>query len=358
MGGLTPTDDLLAPWRLANPVMLTTGLQKTGTTLAGAVFAAAMGVRYSPEAAQDCCVALGWDNCFRNQTDIKRHYNFPAHGMFFSDLHGHTKMSRFFEKCKEHTLLGPEIQLSGETTRRPVNVLKADDMLPDALTFANFARAERLNMRLIFVTRHPLTTIRATQAWIWDKQARGEHKHWKSSVPHLASNWRRAARTYADTPQCTSEGYMPGGLSDHPRPPPGQEKCIFAAVIRYEDLMDAPHDTIAAVYKTMFPRNGGHFPGRPPPRDDPLPDGWRERVDMAMARSENHVDAFMRRGSVNETFTDEDLTSVGKDGGHELMAKFRYSMADVWEEPAIDSFSSGGPFSLEASPSPGPKGAR
>ena len=37
MGGLTPTEDLLAPWRLANPVMLTTGLQKTGTTLAGAV---------------------------------------------------------------------------------------------------------------------------------------------------------------------------------------------------------------------------------------------------------------------------------------------------------------------------------
>ena len=63
-----------------------------------------------------------------------------------------------------------------------------------SFTLANFARAQKLNLRFIFVTRHPLTVIRATQEWIADKQSHGKHKQWDTSVAEIAKMWRKAAR--------------------------------------------------------------------------------------------------------------------------------------------------------------------
>ena len=344
-----PVVDHLAPWRAHAPVVFALGLQKTGTTLAGAALAAAMNVRYSPEAAMDCCVANGWEDCARNHDDYEKKYNFLSHGMFFSDLRTIEQrgqnIHRFFERCADHTMLGPGKEVTNTETgltemkRFPITVLKADEMMPDSLSLANFARAQKLNIRLIFVSRHPLTVIRATQSWVAERQAQGKHVKLNPGVHEISALWRRAARTYYDTEKCTSESADPGALTGHPRwGPNGPPECVFAAFLRFEDLMDAPHETVAAVYTTLFPRNGGHFPGAAaqgrPIRDSPMPDGWRDRVTWAMTQKGNHIDSFVRHSSVNETFTAEDIQTVRNDGGAELMAHFNYTFQDVWAEPA------------------------
>merc|ERR1719482_2516165 len=112
----------------------------------------------------DCCASTGWADCARNPDDYDEKYNFLKHGMFFSDLNASQQrgenMQRFFERCHDKTLLGPEVEhVNGQTKevelkRFPISVLKADEMLPDALSLANFARANGLNVRLVFVTRH------------------------------------------------------------------------------------------------------------------------------------------------------------------------------------------------------------
>ena len=373
-GVLAPEmDALLAPWRAHAPAVFTLGLQKTGTTLAGAVLSAAMNVRYSPEAAMDCCIANGWESCARNHEDYKEKYNFLGHGMFFSDLRAVEQrgqnMHRFFARCAHHTLLGPEQQVVDTETglyepkRWPITVLKADEMMPDSLSLANFARAQKLNLRFIFVTRHPLTVIRATQSWIAERKLQGKHVNMHPGVPEIAALWRRSVRTYYDNPRCTSESADPGALTGHPRwGPGGPPECVYAAYMRFEDLMDKPHETVAAVYATLFPRNGGHFPGAAaqhrPIRDSPMPDGWRDRVTWTMTQKGTHIDSFVRHASVNESFTDEDIKHVHHDGGRELMAHFNYTMSDVWAEPAQwADYATFEPEAPQASPEPQAHGA-
>ena len=60
----------------------------------------------------------------------------------------------------------------------------------------------------------------------------------------------------------------------NPNPNPNQ--------VRYEDLMADPHTATVDLYSKLFPRSGGHFPGRPaPPRSAAFPAGWHERVSKA-----------------------------------------------------------------------------
>ena len=106
-------------------------------------------------------------------------------------------------------------------------------MTPDAPAFANFARAQRLNFQLVYVTRHPLTVIRATQEWIADKQSHGKHKQWDTSVAEIAKMWRKAARLATEAPLCVSASKNPGSLTT-PGPADGP-RCTFAAMVRYED---------------------------------------------------------------------------------------------------------------------------
>ena len=98
-------------------------------------------------------------------------------------------MHRFFSRCAQHTLLGPEQQVENTETgllepkRFPITVVKADEMMPDSRSLANFARAQKLNLRLIFVTRHPLSVIRATQSWVAERKAQGKHVKMHPGVP-------------------------------------------------------------------------------------------------------------------------------------------------------------------------------
>lgn len=347
--GVTDYHGMLEPWRAHAPTAFVMGLQKSGTTLVGATLAAAMGTPYQPEAAWDCCKKLEMEGCARKADEYEQTYNFLPHGHFYSK-----DMSKFFEKCGENTLLRPPQQVPmrnaagdavasakcgnpegtpcTEMKRFPITLLKADEMLPDAPTFANFARDQRLNFQLVYVTRHPLTVIRATQSWIKEKQSRGKHMEWDTSVAEIAKKWRRAARLATEAPLCESSQANPGSLTT-PGPADGP-RCTFAAVVRYEDLMADPHTATVDLYSKLFPRSGGHFPGRPaPPRSAAFPAGWHERVSKAMDSEVAHTDDFARHTFVNESFTDDELTSVGNDGGHDLMKGFNYTMADSYVKP-------------------------
>merc|ERR1719331_3609884 len=171
--------DIYAPWRMHAPTAFVMGLQKSGTTLVGATLAAAMGTPYEPEAVGDCCKALDMEGCARKAEEYEQTYNFLPHGKFYSK-----DISKFFEKCSDGTLLKPPQEV-------PIRDAAGNAVAP---AFANFARAQRLNFQLVYVTRHPLTVIRATQEWIADKQSHGKHKQWDTSVAEIAKMWRKAAR--------------------------------------------------------------------------------------------------------------------------------------------------------------------
>ena len=242
--------DIYAPWRMHAPTAFVMGLQKSGTTLVGATLAAAMGTPYEPEAVGDCCKALDIEGCARKAEEYEQTYNFLPHGKFYSK-----DISKFFEKCSDSTLLKPpqEVPIRDaagnavasskcgnpegtpctEMKRFPITLLKADEMTPDAPAFANFARAQRLNFQLVYVTRHPLTVIRATQEWIADKQSHGKHKQWDTSVAEIAKMWRKAARLATEAPLCVSASKNPGSLTT-PGPADGP-RCTFAAMVRCED---------------------------------------------------------------------------------------------------------------------------
>ena len=93
--------------------------------------------------------------------------------------------------------------------------------------------AQRLNFQLVYVTRHPLTVIRATQEWIEDKQSHGKHKQWDTSVAEIAKMWRKSARLATEAPLCVSASKNPGSLTT-PGPADGP-RCTFAAMVRYVD---------------------------------------------------------------------------------------------------------------------------
>ena len=335
-------DQSLAPWRGKIPTVFVTGLEKSGTNMMAAAFAGAMGVSYQSEAVSRCCVALDKAMCAKEASDIETTYNFLPNGHFFS-----RDISRFFDKCKDHTLLDVPRQMKmkggtqqmcdgdpkigewdGCTVRPPVRVLRADELLPDANAFATYIGSEHLNMKLIFVTRHPLTVIRSTQSWVRQLQEKGKHANWPTSVSAIAHMWRKSARVYRDSPECSRYA----GASREARP--GNHKhyeCTFAAVVRFEDLSASPRDIIVPLYKKLFPMSGGHFPGRPAPRDGGLPNGWEERMQEAIEMQTSHQSKYERAHFVNKTYTDKELDMVTEKGGDQLMAKFNYTLADVFQ---------------------------
>ena len=328
--GAAPLEEYLNPWRGKNPVTFMTGLQKSGTTLAGAVLAAGMGVSYQSEAVWDCCLKLGIDACAENADEFEQTYNFLPSGRFFS-----RNMHKFFRKCKDHTLLDTPREWQGQEFRPPFRVVKADDMLQDINTLATFGREQHLNMKLVFVVRHPLPTIRSTQSWIKHKQSQGKHSNWPTGVDELAHMWRKSARLYHDSPECGDAGVDVSHTPYH-------YECTFAALVRFEDLSARPHETVVALYKKLFPMSGGHFPmagknGHKPARETGLPTGWEERVTQAVNTQQTpYKGDYLRTRAVNQTFTGDELDVVGRKGGHKLMARFKYTMADVFDQSIFD----------------------
>lgn len=81
-------------------------------------------------------------------------------------------------------------------------------MVAHTARFHFFILSKRLNIKLLFLVRHPLTNIRALQSWHLKQNA--------TTTTYLARKWQRVARVYLDQ-QPTA--------------------AIFAAHMRFEDLL-------------------------------------------------------------------------------------------------------------------------
>ena len=250
------------------------GLQKSGTTLMAAAVAAALDVGYQPEAVFRCCEAA----CAADPSEHEATFNFYPHNLVFAG-----NMRSYFERCSSLLL--------NETTGAAIGVLKADDMLPLSAELASYARAERLNLRSVFVVRHPLATIRSLQAWI-----KSRHHEWLgiAGVEPLAQMWRRAARVRLDAPAGT-----------------------FAATLRLEDFLAAPSEAMGTLLRTALPETA-------------LPAGWKERVQAVFGVQYQPRGDYTHAAAVNATYSDAELATVLRVCGAE-MAEFNYSMADVFE---------------------------
>jgi len=189
------------------------GLQKAGTTVTMAAVAAAIGVQYSPEAVYFCgCLRCAQMDqvCYPNGL-VSGPGQFAMAGLFGDN------MSRFFATC-HHQLTA--------------TVVKADDMLASAPLLHAFIVQQGLPMRLVYISRHPFDNIRSLLSWGGGGMtAAGKRMLFREGrgVPALARLWAHAARTYLGAPH------------------------IFAAHIRYEDMLASPMETVDRVVNASFP---------------------------------------------------------------------------------------------------------
>ena len=93
-------------------------------------------------------------------------------------------------------------------------------MIAHAARFHSFIVSKRLNIKLLFLVRHPLTNIRALQSWFVTSKHKSTTNN--GSTTELARTWQRVARVYLDQ-QPTA--------------------AIFAAHMRLEDLSSVRQNT-------------------------------------------------------------------------------------------------------------------
>ena len=77
-------------------------------------------------------------------------------------------------------------QVNGDGT--PLSVLKADVMVAHAARFHFFILSKRLNIKLLFLVRHPLTNIRALQSWFVTPGHKSKTNN--GSTTELARKWQ------------------------------------------------------------------------------------------------------------------------------------------------------------------------
>jgi hypothetical protein len=150
------------------------------------------------------------------------------------------------------------------------------------------ARARDLTFgaSVLAVVRHPFGNIRSLQSWYISKNTSDPGR---LKVEVLAGLWARAARVYLDNPH------------------------IFAAHMRYEDLMARPVETIKQVGATLFFTTGAFE--LPPGGEEALLEGFDIQVKPA---------------GTYPTFFNETETAVVLDLCGTEMASLNYSVADQW----------------------------
>jgi len=270
-----PDASSLAPWQCATcrPTVYAMGLQKAGTTFMSSSLADALQTKYTREAVYTCCHNKCLpDKChkWKDEQDGDDHYDHWPGVDFGGD------MAQYFARC------GPfSLDKTG-----PYGVMKADDMLPYAVPFHRFVGHEHLSMRLLFLVRHPFGNIRSLQSWYISKNTSDPGR---LKVEVLAGLWARAARVYLDNPH------------------------IFAAHMRYEDLMARPVETIKQVGATLFFTTGAFE--LPPGGEEALLEGFDIQVKPA---------------GTYPTFFNETETAVVLDLCGTEMASLNYSVADQW----------------------------
>jgi hypothetical protein len=178
-------------------------------------------------------------------------------------------------------------------------------MVAHAASFHSFIVSKRLNIKLLFLVRHPLTNIRALQSWhvfaSWPKNA--------TATTFLARKWQRVARVYLDQ-QPTA--------------------AIFAAHMRFEDLLSSPEQTLQRVLADLLSYQQMHTSA------DSLPalnaTSWKA-LSSALKVQQQPRGNYEHSMYVNATYGAAELATV-LDICEPEMAAFNYAGNDVYPTSA------------------------
>ena len=176
-------------------------------------------------------------------------------------------------------------------------------MMAHAASLRSFILSKRLNIKLLFLVRHPLTNIRALQSW------RRVSKN-ATATTYLARKWQRVARVYLDQ-QPTA--------------------AIFAAHMRFEDLLCSPEQTLERVLADLVSHQQMHTSA------DSLPElnakSWKASLSSVLKVRHQPIGAYEHSVYVNATYEAAELAAV-LDICEPEMAAFNYYAGDVYPTSA------------------------
>merc|ERR1712166_398151 len=190
----------------------------------------------------------------------------------------------------------------------PLSVLKADVMVAHAARFHFFILSKRLNIKLLFLVRHPLTNIRALQSW--SGHLTKTQKATATATSDLARKWQRVARVYLDQ-QPTA--------------------AIFAAHMRFEDLLCSPVQTLQRVLAGLLSHQQMYTSA------DSLPalnaKSWNVALSRVLEVQHQPVGKYEHSMYVNATYGAVELATV-LDICEPEMAAFNYAGNNVYPTSA------------------------
>ena len=174
-------------------------------------------------------------------------------------------------------------------------------MVAHAASFHSFILSKRLNIKLLFLVRHPLTNIRALQSWHLSKNA--------TTTTYLARKWQRVARVYLDQQPTAT---------------------IFAAHMRFEDLLCSPEQTLQRVLTDLLSHQQMHTSA------DLLPalnaTSWKALSNVLKVQQQP-MGKYEHSMYVNATYGASELAAV-LDICEPEMATFNYYAGDVYPTSA------------------------
>ena len=189
-------------------------------------------------------------------------------------------------------------------------------MMAHAASLHSFILSKRLNIKLLFLVRHPLTNIRALQSWrrvSKNATATTYRSHLSknaATTTYLARKWQRVARVYLDQ-QPTA--------------------AIFAAHMRFEDLLCSPEQTLERVLADLVSHQQMHTSA------DSLPElnatSWKASLSSVLKVRHQPMGAYEHSVYVNATYEAAELAAV-LDICEPEMAAFNYYAGDVYPTSA------------------------
>ena len=183
-------------------------------------------------------------------------------------------------------------------------------MVAHAERFHFFIVSRRLNIKLLFLVRHPLTNIRALQSWFVTPGHKSKTNN--GSTTELARKWQRVARVYLDQ-QPTA--------------------AIFAAHMRYEDLLCSPEQTLQRVLADLMSHQQMNTSADSLPQASLYSYSHFASLTKVLKVRHQPMGAYEHSVYVNATYEAAELAAV-LDICEPEMASFNYYAGDVYPTSA------------------------
>ena len=183
-------------------------------------------------------------------------------------------------------------------------------MVAHAARFHLFILSKRLNIKLLFLVRHPLTNIRALQSW--SGHLTKTQKATATATSDLARKWQRVARVYLDQ-QPTA--------------------AIFAAHMRFEDLLCSPEQTLERVLADLVSHQQMHTSADSLPQASLYSYSHFAALTKVLKVRHQPMGAYEHSVYVNATYEAAELAAV-LDICEPEMAAFNYYAGDVYPTSA------------------------